>query len=95
MVVVLEENTNFNKNHVNNHIQVEDDIIGFYKEIGNTFKKNYSGFQAWILSSNFEALKFIGLKPSKKIPLKNAALDVKLQNYEMYSGSKKASKQVD
>ena len=73
----------------------EDDIIGLYKEIGNTFKKSYSGFQAWILSSNFEAFKFIGLKPSKKIPLKNAALDVKLQKYEMYSGSKKASKQVD
>lgn len=72
-----------------------DDIIGLYKEIGNTFKKSYSGFQAWILSSNFEAFKFIGLKPSKKIPLKNAALDVKLQKYEMYSGSKKASKQGD
>ncbi|MAW64993.1 MAG: RNA methyltransferase [Flavobacteriales bacterium] len=70
----------------------EEDIIDFYKEIGNTFKREYSGFKAWIISSNFEALKFIGLKPSKKIPLKNGALDCKFQKYEMYSGSKKISK---
>ena len=69
-----------------------EDIIEFYKEIGNTFKREYSGFKAWIISSNFEALKFIGLKPSKKIPLKNGALDCKFQKYEMYSGSKKAAK---
>ena len=70
----------------------EADIVSFYKEIGNTFKREYGGFEAWLLSSNLQALKFIGLRSSKKIPLKNAALDVKLQKYEMYSGSKKASK---
>lgn len=70
----------------------EEDIINFYKEIGNTFKREYGGFEAWLLSSNFQALKFVGLKPSKKIPLKNGALDVKLQKYELYAGSKKAVK---
>tara|TARA_Y100000766_G_scaffold169211_1_gene145290 strand:- start:13990 stop:15138 length:1149 start_codon:yes stop_codon:yes gene_type:complete len=70
----------------------EQDIVNFYKEIGNTFKREYSGFKAWIISSNFMALKFIGLKPSKKIPLKNGPLDCKFQKYEMYSGSKKAAK---
>ena len=70
----------------------EEDIIEFYKEIGNTFKREYAGFKAWIISSNFQALKFIGLKPSRKIPLKNGALDCKFQKYEMYSGSKKAVK---
>jgi len=71
----------------------EEDIIEFYKEIGNTFKREYGGFEAWLLSSNFQALKFLGLKPSKKIPLKNAALDVKLQKYELYDGSRRAVKQ--
>ena len=70
----------------------EEDIIEFYKEIGNTFKREYGGFEAWLLSSNLQALKFIGLKPSKKIPLKNAALDVKLQKYELYDGSTRAVK---
>ena len=70
----------------------EQDIINFYKELGNTFKRDYTGFKAWIISSNFKALKFIGLKPSKKIPVKNGALDCKFQKYEMYLGSKKVAK---
>lgn len=71
----------------------EEDIIGFYKSIGDALKQNYHGFKAWILSSNFTALKQVGLKPSKKIPLKNAALDVKLQCYELYAGTKKIKKE--
>ena len=70
----------------------EEDINQFYKEIGNTFKREYAGFNVWIISSNFKALKFIGLKPSKKIPLKNGALDCQFQQYKMYYGSKKAIK---
>ena len=52
------------------------EVSHVFKEIGNTFKREYGGFEAWLLSSNFQALKFLGLKPSKKIPLKNAAFDV-------------------
>lgn len=72
----------------------KNNIIEFYKEIGDLLKSEYTGFEAWIFSSNFEALKFIGLRPSKKIPLKNGPLDCKLQKYELYSGSKKTKKQV-
>jgi len=71
----------------------KDNIIEFYKEIGDLLKSEFTGFEAWILSSNFEALKFIGLRPSRKIPLRNGALDCKMQKYELYSGSKKAKKQ--
>jgi len=71
----------------------KDNIIAFYKEIGDLLKTEFSGFEAWILSSNFEALKFIGLRPSRKIPLRNGSLDCKMQKYELYSGSKKAKKQ--
>ncbi len=72
----------------------KDNIVEFYKEIGDLLKSEFAGFEAWIMSSNFEALKFIGLRPSRKIPLRNGALDCKLQKYELYSGSKKAKKQV-
>ena len=72
----------------------KDNIIEFYKEIGDLLKSEFTGFEAWIFSSNFEALKFIGLRPSRKIPLKNGPLDCKLQKYELYSGSKKTKKQV-
>lgn len=70
----------------------EEDVIEFYKFIGDRLKQSFSGFDAWIISSNREALKFIGLRPSRKITLFNAALECRFQKYELYSGSKKATK---
>ncbi len=61
----------------------------FYKEMGDTLKHNYPDTVAWILVGNTEALKSVGLRPSKKIPLYNGKLEVRLVKYEMYSGSRK------
>lgn len=74
---------------------VPDDIIRMYQEMGNALKKNYSGYQAWIISSDFNALKFIGLKPTRKISLFNGPLECKLAKFEIYKGSKKDYKQID
>lgn len=76
----------------NERISVQD-VQHFYSSIGNTLKRNYPGTQAWMISSNMEALKFVGLRPSKKIKLFNGKLEARLVRYEMYEGSKKASKQ--
>ncbi|MEH6762858.1 THUMP domain-containing class I SAM-dependent RNA methyltransferase [Aequorivita antarctica] len=70
-----------------------NDIEEFYSSIGNTLKRGYPGTQAWMITSNMEALKFVGLRPSKKIKLFNGKLEAKLVRYEMYEGSRKASKQ--
>lgn len=70
-----------------------EDTNAFYKQIGDKLKKDFGGWTAWIISSNMEAIKSIGLHPSKKMTLFNASLECKLLKYEMYSGSKKASKQ--
>jgi putative N6-adenine-specific DNA methylase len=67
-------------------------IQAFYQSIGNQLKRNYSGFEVWIMSGNFEALDFFGLHPSKKITLYNGAIECKLQKFTMYSGSQKQSK---
>ena len=61
----------------------------FYKNIGDTLKKNYPGTNAWMITANLEALKYVGLKPSRKIKLFNAGLEARLVKYEMYEGSKK------
>ena len=61
----------------------------FYREIGDTLKINYPNTNAWFITSNLEALKFVGLKPSRKIKLFNASLEARLVKYEMYSGSKR------
>ncbi len=65
----------------------------FYKHIGDTLKQNYPGTDAWLITSNLEALKYVGLRPSRKIKLFNAKLESRLVKYVMYEGSKKAKKQ--
>ncbi|MBP6374139.1 MAG: class I SAM-dependent RNA methyltransferase [Flavobacterium sp.] len=61
----------------------------FYAEIGDTLKKSYPGTNAWFITANLEALKFVGLKPSRKIKLFNGSLEARLVKYEMYEGSKR------
>ena len=65
----------------------------FYGDIGTTLKHGYPGTHAWFITSNFEAIKHIGLRPSRKIKVFNAKLESRLLKYEMYAGSKKAKKQ--
>ena len=69
-----------------------DDIIALYKSIGDQLKQNFSGFQAWIISSDLEAIKFIGLRPERKIQLYNGPLECKFYKFSLYSGTKKIHK---
>lgn len=64
-------------------------IETLYQSIGNRLKQAFPGFEAWIISSNKEALKSIGLRPSKKMTLYNGPLECKFQKYELYRGSRK------
>jgi putative N6-adenine-specific DNA methylase len=61
-----------------------DDIIAFYKSIGDVLKKKYTGYEAWVISSDLNALKFIGLHPSKKITLFNGPLECRLVKFGLY-----------
>ena len=65
------------------------DMEAFYKDIGDTLKQNYPGTDAWFITSNLDALKHVGLRPSRKIHLMNAKLEARLVKYVMYEGSKK------
>ena len=70
--------------------RLDIDMENFYKSIGDTLKQNYPGTTAWFITSNLEALKHVGLRPSRKIKLFNAKLESKLVKYDIYEGSKKA-----
>ncbi|AEM71298.1 rRNA (guanine-N(2)-)-methyltransferase [Allomuricauda ruestringensis DSM 13258] len=69
------------------------DMEIFYGKMGNTFKKIYPGTDIWLITSNLEALKHVGLKTSKKIKTFNGKLEARLVKYEIYEGSKKAKHQ--
>ena len=65
------------------------DLFTLYKEIGDHLKQHFTGFDAWIISSNRQALKHIGLRPSKKITLFNGPLECSFQHFPLYKGSKR------
>ncbi len=73
--------------------RLDIDMQAFYKSIGDTLKQGYPGTDAWFITSNLEALKYVGLRPSRKIQLYNAKLESRLVKYVMYEGSKKAKYQ--
>ncbi len=72
-------------------IDEQEDVNDLYQEIGDTLKTYYTGYEAWIISSNLEAFKHIGLKTSKKIELYNGSLECSFNQYELYEGSQKDS----
>ncbi len=69
------------------------DMEKFYASIGDTLKQRYPGTDAWFITSNLEALKHVGLRPSRKIKVFNSHLESRLVKYVMYEGSKKAKYQ--
>ena len=69
--------------------RLDIDMERFYREIGDTMKQGYSNTNAWFITANLDALKFVGLRPSRKIKLFNGKLESRLVKYEMYAGSKK------
>ena len=72
-----------------------NEIEKLYKEIGDKLKKDFKGFSAWIISSSPEAIKSIGLRPSRRIHLFNGSLECRFLKFDLYDGSKKASKNPD
>ena len=69
-----------------------EEIDLLYGMIGTTLKHNFPGTTAWLITSNKESLKHIGLKPKEKHTLFNGALECVLLKYEMYTGTKKLRK---
>ncbi len=61
----------------------------FYKNIGDTLKNNYKNVFSWFITSDLEAYKKIGLRPSKKIKIFNGKLECRLFQYDIYEGSNK------
>lgn len=90
------ESEKFSENHL--HIvfnppygeRLNIEMEEFYGKIGDTLKQNYPGTDAWFITSNLEALKFVGLRPSRKIKVFNSHLESRFVKYIMYEGSKKA-----
>jgi putative N6-adenine-specific DNA methylase len=72
--------------------RLEGDINSLYSSFGDTLKQHYTNTQAWMITSNLEAMKHVGLRPSRKIKLFNGKLESRLLHYNIYPGTKKIHK---
>jgi putative N6-adenine-specific DNA methylase len=70
----------------------EHDIKALYSSIGDSLKRNFKGYQAWVISSDFYALKHIGLKPSKKLVVFNGPLECRFVCFDIFAGTHKDKK---
>ena len=72
--------------------RLEGDINAIYQGIGDGFKQSFPNTHAWLISSNMEAIKCIGLRPSRKIKVFNGKLESRLLYFPIYEGTKKIHK---
>ena len=73
--------------------RIDLEINDFYEQVGTALKHKYQGCSVWLISSDIENMKFIGLRPSRKIKVMNGKLECSFRKFEVYEGSKKAKKQ--
>lgn len=71
----------------------DKNVLQLYQDIGSTLKHQFSGAIAWVISSNAEALKCIGLRPAKRMHLLNGDLDCMFNQYVLFRGDRKTWKQ--
>ena len=70
----------------------DKDVLRLYQDMGTTLKHQFSGATAWIISSNEDALKCVGLRPAKRIHLVNGDLECLFNKYELFKGDRKTWK---
>jgi putative N6-adenine-specific DNA methylase len=62
----------------------KEELPDLYRGLGDFLKKECSGSTAYVYFGNRDLMRYVGLKPSRKIPLYAGGLDGRLVKYELY-----------
>ncbi|MCX7896794.1 MAG: THUMP domain-containing protein [Rhodocyclaceae bacterium] len=62
-------------------------LLQLYPRWGDHLKRHWVGWQAWILSADRRLPEAIGLRPMRRIPLRNGALDCRLYGFPIVAGA--------
>jgi len=65
----------------------QEDLAAFYPKLGDALKQRFAAWRACIFTADLRLPKLIGLKPARRIPLYNGALECRLYIFELVSGS--------
>ncbi len=64
-----------------------EDPGAFYKMIGDTLKKSYQGYKAYIFTGSSEGARHVGLRTSRRIKLFNGPIECRLLHYDIFPGT--------
>ena len=71
----------------------EEELAAFYPRLGDALKQHWAGWRCYFFSADMSLPRAIGLKASRRTPLFNGALECRLFEYKMISGSLRAPRQ--
>ncbi len=69
-----------------------DELAELYPKLGDALKKKFGGWTAYLFTADKAILKLMRLSPSKRTPLFNGAIECRLLEYKIVSGSNRPSK---
>jgi putative N6-adenine-specific DNA methylase len=72
-----------------------DALAMFYPRLGDVLKQRFAGWTAWIFTADLRLPKLIRLTASRRIPLYNGALECRLFEYRLISGTMRRKKADD
>ncbi len=67
----------------NERMPVEDSIA-FVKQIGDTFKNKFKGYNCFVFSGDLQSIKHLGLKARNKTKMYNGSIECRFNKYEIY-----------
>jgi len=68
-------------------ISSKDELAAFYPELGHALKRHYAGWRCHFFTADLRLAKLIRLQPARRVPLYNGALECRLYEFRIVSGS--------
>src|SRR5262249_59921294 len=67
-------------------------LAAFYPRLGDSLKRNFAGWQAYLFTADLRLPKLIGLAASRRTPLFNGSLECRLFEFIIVSGAMREQK---
>ena len=69
-----------------------EELARFYPQLGDALKQRFAGWRCYIFTADLRLPKLIRLEPARRTPLWNGALECRLYEFDIVSGSHRRPK---
>jgi putative N6-adenine-specific DNA methylase len=75
-------------------VRLEDQaaMAAFYPRLGDALKRNFAGWNAFLFTGDLRLARLIGLRPERRTPLYNGALECRLFAFPLVAGSMRTTR---